>query len=144
MQSTTAQSLDVNTRPTQLHHVGKDLEAIAGLARRSWRLNFRRPGELSRAIDSDPCNKCRGDSATINSIVLAGAVTTALASMAGAAPLTKAESAAAIAAHKEKCCGCAQEAAARRVDITGRDFACRNLREAAEGHDLTFDLGFKR
>ena len=42
------------------------------------------------------------------------------------------------------CSGCAQEAAARRVDITRRDFAGRDLREAAEGHDLTFDLGFKR
>jgi hypothetical protein len=30
--STTAQSFDVNTHSTQLHHVGQDLEAIAGLA----------------------------------------------------------------------------------------------------------------
>ncbi|NEI52900.1 DUF2282 domain-containing protein [Rhizobium ruizarguesonis] len=44
---------------------------------------------------------------TINSVVLAGAVTTALASMAAAAPLTKAEGAAATAAHKEKCFGVA-------------------------------------
>ncbi|MGO7426517.1 DUF2282 domain-containing protein, partial [Rhizobium ruizarguesonis] len=44
---------------------------------------------------------------TINSVVLAGAVTTALASMATAAPLTKAEGAAATAAHKEKCFGVA-------------------------------------
>ncbi|MGO6731176.1 DUF2282 domain-containing protein [Rhizobium ruizarguesonis] len=45
--------------------------------------------------------------ATINSVVLAGAVTTALASMVSAAPLTKAEGAAAVAAHKEKCFGVA-------------------------------------
>jgi uncharacterized membrane protein len=44
---------------------------------------------------------------TISSVLLAGAVTTALASMAGAAPLTKAEGRAAIAAHKEKCFGVA-------------------------------------
>ena len=43
----------------------------------------------------------------INSVVLAGAVTAALASMAGAAPLTKAEASAAVAAHKEKCFGVA-------------------------------------
>jgi uncharacterized membrane protein len=45
--------------------------------------------------------------ATINSVVLAGAVTSALASMVSAAPLTKAEGAAAVAAHKEKCFGVA-------------------------------------
>nr|KPN24298.1 hypothetical protein KS05_22820 [Rhizobium brockwellii] len=39
------------------------------------------------------------------------------------------------------CCGCAEEAAARYYE---RDFPCRDLREAAEGHDLTLDLGFKR
>src|SRR5271155_4171098 len=44
---------------------------------------------------------------TITSVLLAGAVTTALASMAGAAPLTKAEEKAAMAAHKEKCFGVA-------------------------------------
>jgi len=38
---------------------------------------------------------------------LAGAMTTALASLAGAAPLTKAEAQAAVAAHKEKCFGVA-------------------------------------
>jgi uncharacterized membrane protein len=43
----------------------------------------------------------------INSVVLAGAITTALASMISAAPLTKAEGAAAVAAHKEKCFGVA-------------------------------------
>ena len=42
---------------------------------------------------------------SISSILLAGAVTTALASMAAAAPLTKAEGQAAVAAHKEKCFG---------------------------------------
>jgi len=44
---------------------------------------------------------------TITSVLLAGAVTTALASMAGAAPLTKGEEKAAMAAHKEKCFGVA-------------------------------------
>jgi uncharacterized membrane protein len=44
---------------------------------------------------------------TISSVLLAGAVTTALASMAGAAPLSKAEGKAAVAAHKEKCFGVA-------------------------------------
>src|ERR1700731_4498119 len=43
----------------------------------------------------------------ISSFVLAGALTTALATMAAAAPLTKAEGDAAIAAHKEKCFGVA-------------------------------------
>ena len=43
----------------------------------------------------------------VGSFVLAGAVTTALATMAAAAPLTKAEGDAAIAAHKEKCFGVA-------------------------------------
>src|ERR1700745_3519662 len=43
----------------------------------------------------------------ISSFVLAGAITTALASMATAAPLTKAEADAATAAHKEKCFGVA-------------------------------------
>jgi uncharacterized membrane protein len=43
----------------------------------------------------------------ISSVLLAGAVTTALASMAGAAPLTKAEAKAAVAAHKKKCFGVA-------------------------------------
>ncbi|AYG62718.1 DUF2282 domain-containing protein [Rhizobium jaguaris] len=45
--------------------------------------------------------------ATVSSVLLAGAVTTALASMAAAAPLTKAEVSAAMAAHKEKCYGVA-------------------------------------
>src|SRR5271156_3113876 len=44
---------------------------------------------------------------TITSFVLAGAVTAAMASAAFAAPLTKAEGAAAVAAHKEKCYGVA-------------------------------------
>ncbi len=43
----------------------------------------------------------------VSSFVLAGAVTTALATMAAAAPLTKAEGDAAVAAHKEKCFGVA-------------------------------------
>src|SRR6201995_3957406 len=43
----------------------------------------------------------------ISSLILAGAVTTALATMAAAAPLTKAEADAAVAAHKEKCFGAA-------------------------------------
>ena len=43
----------------------------------------------------------------VSSVLLAGAVTTALASMVTAAPLTKAEGKAAIAAHKEKCFGVA-------------------------------------
>jgi uncharacterized membrane protein len=44
---------------------------------------------------------------TISSVVLAGAITSALATMAAAAPLTKAEASAAVAAHKEKCYGVA-------------------------------------
>ena len=43
----------------------------------------------------------------VSSAILAGAVTSALASIAFAAPLTKAEGAAAVAAHKEKCFGVA-------------------------------------
>jgi len=43
----------------------------------------------------------------VSSAVLAGAVATAMASFAGAAPLTKEEGAAAVAAHKEKCFGVA-------------------------------------
>ena len=43
----------------------------------------------------------------VSSFVLAGAVSTALATMAVAAPLTKAEADAAIAAKKEKCFGVA-------------------------------------
>ena len=43
----------------------------------------------------------------ISSLILAGAVTTALASVAAAGPLTKAEADAAVAAHKEKCFGVA-------------------------------------
>ena len=43
----------------------------------------------------------------VSSLVLAGAVSTALASLAVAAPLTKAEADAAVAAHKEKCFGVA-------------------------------------
>jgi uncharacterized membrane protein len=44
---------------------------------------------------------------TVSALVLAGAVTTALASMAAAAPLTDAEGKAAVAAGKEKCFGVA-------------------------------------
>src|SRR6202012_333600 len=43
----------------------------------------------------------------VSSLVLAGAVSTALATVAAAAPLTKAETDAATAAHKEKCFGVA-------------------------------------
>src|SRR5579863_4687924 len=43
----------------------------------------------------------------ISSLILAGAVSSALASAAFAAPLTKAEATAALAAHKEKCYGVA-------------------------------------
>ena len=44
---------------------------------------------------------------TVGATVLAGAVATALASLATAAPLTKAEGDAAVAAGKEKCYGVA-------------------------------------
>ncbi|HEY0121260.1 MAG TPA: DUF2282 domain-containing protein [Rhizobium sp.] len=44
---------------------------------------------------------------SISAALLASAVTTALATVASAAPLTKAEASAAIAAHKEKCYGVA-------------------------------------
>jgi uncharacterized membrane protein len=44
---------------------------------------------------------------TVSSLVIAGAVSTALATLASAAPLTKAETDAAIAAKKEKCFGVA-------------------------------------
>jgi uncharacterized membrane protein len=44
---------------------------------------------------------------TMSALVLAGAVTTALASMAAAAPLSDAEGKAAVAAGKEKCFGVA-------------------------------------
>ena len=44
---------------------------------------------------------------TVSAVVLAGAVVTALASFAAAAPLTKAEGKAAMAAGKEKCFGIA-------------------------------------
>ena len=43
----------------------------------------------------------------ISSVILAGVVSSALASLATAAPLTKAEADAAVAAHKEKCYGVA-------------------------------------
>lgn len=45
--------------------------------------------------------------AVISSLILAGAVSSALATVAAAAPLTKAEGKAALAAHKEKCYGVA-------------------------------------
>ena len=43
----------------------------------------------------------------ITSVVLASALSSALATLAAAAPLTKAEASAAMAAHKEKCFGVA-------------------------------------
>ena len=43
----------------------------------------------------------------VSSFILAGAVSTALASMAAAGPLTKGEAKAAVGAHKEKCFGVA-------------------------------------
>ena len=43
----------------------------------------------------------------VSSALLASAIATAVATMAGAAPLTKEEGAAATAAHKEKCYGVA-------------------------------------
>ena len=43
----------------------------------------------------------------ISTLILAGAVSTALATVAAAGPLTKAEADAAVAAHKEKCFGVA-------------------------------------
>jgi uncharacterized membrane protein len=43
----------------------------------------------------------------VTSALLASAITTALVSLASAAPLTKEEGAAALAAHKEKCYGVA-------------------------------------
>ena len=45
----------------------------------------------------------------VSSFILAGAISTALASMAAAAPLTKAEANAAVGAHKEKCFGVARK-----------------------------------
>jgi uncharacterized membrane protein len=44
---------------------------------------------------------------SVSSVILTGAVTAALASMAAAAPLSKAEVKAALSAHKEKCYGVA-------------------------------------
>ena len=44
---------------------------------------------------------------TITSLVLASAISSALATIASAAPLTKEEDAAAVAAHKEQCYGVA-------------------------------------
>jgi uncharacterized membrane protein len=44
---------------------------------------------------------------TISSLILAGAVSGALATIAAASPLTKAEAQAAVAAHKVKCFGVA-------------------------------------
>ena len=43
----------------------------------------------------------------VSSLILASALSSALASLAGAAPLTKEEEQAAVAAHKEKCFGVA-------------------------------------
>jgi uncharacterized membrane protein len=43
----------------------------------------------------------------VRSLILAGAISSALATIASAAPLTKAEEQAAVAAHKEKCYGVA-------------------------------------
>src|SRR5260221_14626743 len=63
---------------------------------------------LRRAGDANP-NRRNPMSAKnlVSSLILAGAVTTALATIASAAPLTKAEGDAAVAAHKEKCFGVA-------------------------------------
>lgn len=44
---------------------------------------------------------------SVTTVLLAGAITSALATFASAAPLTKAEVSAAMAAHKEKCYGVA-------------------------------------
>ncbi|MBS1166066.1 MAG: hypothetical protein H6R00_2091 [Proteobacteria bacterium] len=44
---------------------------------------------------------------SVTTVLLAGAITSALATFASAAPLTKAEANAAMAAHKEKCYGVA-------------------------------------
>lgn len=44
---------------------------------------------------------------SVTTALIAGALTSALATFASAAPLTKAEAAAAVAAHKEKCYGVA-------------------------------------
>jgi uncharacterized membrane protein len=44
---------------------------------------------------------------TVTSLVLVSAISSSLATMANAAPLTKKEAAAAVAAHKEKCFGVA-------------------------------------
>ena len=44
---------------------------------------------------------------TVSSVILASAVATAIASVASAAPLTKAEGDAAVAAGKERCYGVA-------------------------------------
>ena len=43
----------------------------------------------------------------VRSLILAGAISSALATIASAAPLTKAEEQAAVAAHKEQCYGVA-------------------------------------
>src|SRR5712691_4671869 len=57
-------------------------------------------GEIPMSVKNSAKN-------VVSSFVLAGAVTTALATIAFAAPLTKAEGDAAVAAHKEKCFGVA-------------------------------------
>src|SRR5258708_30868630 len=53
-------------------------------------------GEIPMSVKNSAKN-------VVSSFVLAGAVTTALATIAAAGPLTKAEGDAAMAAHKEKC-----------------------------------------
>jgi uncharacterized membrane protein len=71
--------------------------AAANVTKGSMRL--RRGGDATE-VESQMKN-------TVSSLILAGAVTAALASVAAAAPLTKAEGDAALAAHKEKCFGVA-------------------------------------
>jgi len=63
---------------------------------------------------------------SISTALLAGAITSALATMASAAPLTKAEAAAATAAHKEKCYGVALKG--RTIAPPARARPARELR----------------
>ena len=62
----------------------------------------------------------------VSSLILAGAVTTALATVAAAAPLTKAEADAATAAHKEKCFGVALKG--QNDCAAGPGTTCQGLR----------------
>jgi uncharacterized membrane protein len=70
--------------------------------------------DRSERVDAPPSprRRCKPDveismKTVISSFILAGAVSTALATMAVAGPLTKAEADAAVAAKKEKCFGVA-------------------------------------